>query len=530
MFGMKRATTGALAALTLFACTDDPATGVANPATEGATAEVVADGKADNYFSTNGKEYDLRGTDRFALTRLEGETDEAFLARAAVHAEQRFTALTYFINAYVTGKSSHDANYGYGGFRTTIRQRSIRAEDVLMSSEGQFSALFETEFAGPTDLATLLGATKVDEGLWRFEVIVPRLTEAEVADGSFAKKYRDFNGANLPEEQREKLVIDFEVGQQSVDAYPRYFELMEDGVLDIALIVGGDYNEARWDLKVAQEVYGKLTTRLKFKAPVARYEELTLDSGPFTRTLETVYGPIDVKLWMVHPGMAVDAPQNLVTAFKDHAAQRDIVIYDGHAGYDASYSGVVLTYQPRTAVSANDFKNMELPEKNQLFFFNGCKTYSVYPDALLDHPNKTPENLDILSTVNFSWLAEMTTITSDFLGTLLAVDRFEGLHEPASWARILSDLNRGRSWDVIYGVHGADDNPHTSPWSEAVELCEACRSHADCYGGDALCVNGACGYGCTADDGCPADYACSQVAVSGVITGRQCTPRSRRCP
>ena len=514
----------------LLACTDDPATGGAGAATEGATAQVVTEGKADNYFSTNGKEYDLRGTDRFSMARLPDEADDAYLARAAELAELRFTALTYFINAYVTGKSSHDANYGYGGFRTTIRQRSIRAQDVVMSSEGQFSALFETEFAGPTDLPGLLGAEKVDEGLWRFPVTLPRLTESEVRDGSFAKRYRDFNGTTLPEDQRDTLVIDFEVGQQSVDAYPRYFEMMDDGVLDVAIIVGGDYNEDRWDRKVAQDLYGQLTTKLKFKSPVERFEALTLDSGPFTRDLETLYGPIEVKVWMVHPEMAVADPARLVAAFKQHAAQRDVVIYDGHAGFDASYSGVVLTYQPRVAVPADDFKSMELPEKPQLFFFNGCKTYSVYPDALLANPAKTPENLDIISTVNFSWLAQMTTITSDFLGSLLAVDRFEGLHEPASFSRILSDLNRGRSWDVIYGVHGGDDNPHRSPWADEAELCAACRSHADCAGGDALCVNGACGFGCTADDGCPDAYTCSAVAVSGVITGRQCTPRSRRCP
>ncbi|MEZ4474481.1 MAG: hypothetical protein R3F60_27570 [bacterium] len=258
---------------------EDAATGPADPATEGATAVAVAEGKADDYFSTNGKEYDLRGTDRFELARLADESDEAFLARAAELAELRFTALTYFINAYVTGKSSHDGNFGYGGFRTTIRQRSIRAEDVVMTAEGKFSALFETEFAGPTDLATQLGAEKVDEGLWRFDVIVPQLSEAEVRDGSFARKYRDFKGNELPEEQRTLLAIDFEVGQNSIDAYPRYFEMMDDGVLDIAIQVGGDYNEDRWDRKVARELYTKLTTTLKFKSPVASFEALGSTAG-----------------------------------------------------------------------------------------------------------------------------------------------------------------------------------------------------------------------------------------------------------
>ncbi|MEZ4474482.1 MAG: hypothetical protein R3F60_27575 [bacterium] len=153
-----------------------------------------------------------------------------------------------------------------------------------------------------------------------------------------------------------------------------------------------------------------------------------------------------MKVYVVHPDMAADNPQRLITAFKEHAKTRDVVIYDGHAGFDASYSGVVVTYQPRTAIPADDFKSLDLPEKPQLFFFNGCKTYSVYPDALLANPAKTPENLDIISTVNFSWLAQMTTITSDFIGTLIAEGRYDGLHEPATFAKILSTLNKGRSW------------------------------------------------------------------------------------
>jgi hypothetical protein len=516
-------------ALACIAC-DEAADESSTPAAPAASAVVVEDGKADNYFSSNGQEYDVRGVDRFDLMREEGEDDDAYNARALVFAEERFKAITFFLNAYVKQKSRKDSNFEYGGFRTTVRQRSIKASDLLMIEEGTFSVTFETEIAGPNSLARMMDAKEVDDGLWRFELIMPQLGTSEVENGSYSRTYKKFDGEAHPEDQRDVLTLDFEVGQNSLDAYPRYFDMVaDDDKLDILILVGGDYNDKRYDLLLAEDLFHELQDRLGFKAPVDDWMDLDLDSGPFTRTINTVYGEFPVEVYVVHPGMAVEEPQLLIESFKEHASKRDIIVYDGHAGYDASYSGIVVTYQPRTAIPADAFKDMDLPEKPQLFFLNGCKTYSVYPDALLAHPKKTAENLDIISTVNFSWLSQMIHITTDFLDLILKHNDTDGLHEPVSFQGILSGLNRNRSWDVIYGVHGADDNPHQSPWADDGAICQACSSDADCYGGDALCVNGGCGFGCTSDLGCPADFACKQIAVDGVITTKQCVPSARSC-
>lgn len=519
-----------LLAVLAAACGTDPVEdGSANPATEGATVEVVPEGKADNYFSTNGREYRVSGTDRFDLARLADEDDEAYHARAADFADLRFKAIGWFLHSYVTGKTSHDANYGYGGFRTTVRQRSIGRDDLWAPEEGKFTVKFTTEVGGPKDLVRALGAERAGDDLHRFELTMPRLSAGEVESGSYTSRYKAFKPGDVAPEQLERLTLDLAPEDESLDAYPRYAEMMADGVLDVLIQVGGDYNEARYDRQVARALFDQLQRDLKLKAPVATYDALGLDSGPFTGEIDTPNGPVRIEVYVVHPDMAVEQPQRLVEAFKAHAAVRDVVIYDGHAGYDASYSGVVVTYHPRTALAADAFADLELPEKPQLFFFNGCKTYSVYPDALYDNPAKTPENLDIISTVNFSWLTEMTRITTDFLGAMLRVGRYDGLHEPATFARILSDLNRGRSWDVIYGVHGLDENPHASPYAEPESLCAACGHHADCPSADGLCVNGACGTGCTTDAGCPTGYRCRDVAYEGVISAKQCAPATGRC-
>ena len=519
-----------LAALLLAACAQDDMTdGPAGVAGQGATVDVVPDGKADDYLSTNGREYDIHGTDRFELPRAADESDADYLLRAAAHAEKRFVAITYFLNSYVTSKGSHDTNHGYGGFRTTVRQRSIAADDVWVGDDGLVSVKFGTEVAGPSQLVRELNAERVGDDLYRFDLALPKMTIEEVEGGRIASKYSNFDPKTLSADALTTMSLDLTSSAESVDAFPRYREMMADGVFDVAIVVGGDYNENRWDRRTARAIYDSLTQDRKLTSPVARFEDLTLESGPFTGSLETVAGTVRIEVHMVHPDMAADAPQRLVEAFKAHAATRDVVIYDGHAGYDAGYSGVVVTYQPRTALSADAFKDLELPQKPQLFVFNGCKTYSVYPDALYANPNKTAANLDIISTVNFSWLLEMTRVTGDLLGSLTAVGATDGLHEAHSFARILADLNRDKSWDVIYGVHGLDDNPHASPWGDPSLLCTACGHHADCAGADSLCVSGVCGMACTADDGCPDSYSCRAVAYAGVITDHQCVKTTRRC-
>jgi hypothetical protein len=70
---------------------------------------------------------------------------------------------------------------------------------------------------------------------------------------------------------------------------------------------------------------------------------------------------------------------------------------------------------------------------------------------------KNSKNLDVITTVNFSWLSEMTRVTTDLLS--FVTKRANDTHAPMSYDQALSALNAGRSWDVIYGVHGLSDNP-----------------------------------------------------------------------
>ena len=502
----------------------------------GGVYEYVPQGKADNYRSTEGREYLLTGTDTIDLSAEEDAqlTGEEREERVQELVEYKFKALSYFLYAYLADKSSHDENADYGGFRTTIRQQTFEslAIEEVDGEPGTYRFEFQAEAGGPMELVERIPR----DVNGKFELILPKLTNSELESGSYSREYRHFTPEDYEESELTSLEMGIEPQESEPDAYPEYNQMFQDGLLDVAIHVGGDYNDKRYDIETAEELFRTLQRDLDLEAPVESIEELESDSGPFVGSFEANGETIDLEVTLIYPEMH-DEPgvgyDGLLELYRESASEKDIVIYDGHAGYTSSYSGVVVHYDPRHAIAADDFDELELPDKHQLFVFNGCKTYTSYADAMYDHPAKDAANLDIMTTVNFSWLSEMTRVTTDLLDNFL--DQKAGTHAPRSYDHILAEMNKGRSWDVIYGVHGLDDNPHRSPYAQTDSLCRSCGDSTDCPGVDNVCLNlsggQACTVACTADSGCPDGYACESVARQGsdLISAKQCVPTAGMC-
>lgn len=497
--------------------------------------DFVPPGKADDYRSTTGREYALIALDAITLPDADlSLTGDERLRRAEELVKLRFKAISFFVYAYLASKSHDDANYAYGGFRTTVRQQTFETLEISerAGEPGTYDFLFEAEVAGPKDLLKKLPLTGN-----AFMLQMPILSTADLESGSYASQYKGFDPSKLDPSKLTALEMEIEAKPGEPDAYPDYLSWFDDGVLDIAIHIGGDYNAQRYDLMTAKDVFARLVSDLKLTPPVATFDELRIDSGPFVGTLDADGMPVKLEVTLVHPDMAKEEGvgyPGLLQAYRDSASKRDIVIYDGHAGYDTSYSGIVVHYNPRHAIAADDFDQLDLPEKYQLFFFNGCKTYTSYADAMYQHPKKTSKNLDVITTVNFSWLSEMTRVTTDFLQQVSKLSQQS--HAPQSYDVVLAELNKGRSWDVIYGVHGLSDNPRVSPYADLGTLCSSCGANSDCPGVDNLCLKlspstAVCGVACTDDSGCPAGYACRDAAASGsgVISARQCLPKTQTC-
>ncbi|MBI5536784.1 MAG: hypothetical protein HY898_28950 [Deltaproteobacteria bacterium] len=502
---------------------------VEDPAQEEDVAEAVPDGKADNYLSPTSMEYRLSGQGKLELdASWKDKTDAEKEARARLLLDFKFKAYAHYINVYVTNKEGEESNAKYGGFSGAVRKSSIDSlVETADSTKMAWTFLWDLEMGAPRDIMNKLQIQTKSTGEKVFMVKLPALDESSLLNGSYSKDFdpSTYTGA------MEDLEVQIDPIKASFDAWPNYNALLEDGKLDVLVLVGGDYNAERYDLQAAEKIFAWLK-QAGYKHDAASYKDLTLDSPPLIKTMMANGKPVSVEVTFYHPDIVEDAKlpdlkQKIIEAYQT----KDVLIYDGHAGEDPSYSGVVYHYNPRHAISANDLAQMNLPSKYQIYLFNGCKTYSAYPDALYQSPTKTVANLDIISTVNFSWLTMQPFTTSGFITQLMAVKN--GTHDPRTYLEILGEINKSSNWNVYYGVHGIDDNPHVNPYAEPASLCKSCTADTGCPGMGNKCIKlsttKVCAAECTADDGCPEGYACKQIAAGGQITGMQCLPKTLQC-
>jgi hypothetical protein len=491
------------------------------------SAEAVLPGKADDYLSPTSREWMLSGTGQFTLDSASGalSSDEK-QALAEELLSYRFKAYSHFVNEYVTDKTKKAENDGYGEFGGLVRDKSLDYLVMPVSDDAMtWEFIWSIDMGGPSDLLSRLDTYESD-GDTVFDVSVPKLTEAKLKASQFPKHFDPESYVG----DVEALAVSIAPVPASVDAYPEYNALFADGVLDVLILIGGDYNEKRYDLIAAEEIFDWL--KKTYEHPATDYTQLTLDSPPFTRRIRTPQRSVEVRVTLLHPDIVEDnALDSLRAAIVDGFETHDIVIYDGHAGQNPGYSGISYHYEPRHAITANDLAALNLPEKYQLFVFNGCKTYNAYPDALYQSPAKTTKNLDIISTVSFSWLSMQPWTTTGLMNQLLSVPRSE--HEPKTWIEILTTINKSNNYNVFYGVHGLDDNPRIDPYADRDALCTPCTYDGDCVGVGNRCVRygwgSACAAKCTDDSGCPTGYQCADIADGFQVTGRQCLPATYSC-
>ena len=161
-------------------------------------------------------------------------------------------------------------------------------------------------------------------------------------------------------------------------------------------------------------------------------------------------------------------------------------------------------------------------------------TYRTYVDDLLANPNKSFDNLDIVTTVNTTPFSAGYHVLWEFLYWLTLTDN-DGNHFPLSWKTILGGVNTHSFKSVHYGVHGIDNNPKVNPYGGTEKLCTPCQRDTDCGVGGNLCLNfgarTACGLACTTDTACPTGYRCARLTDSPDLfyIPKQCVPRDFLC-
>ena len=352
-----------------------------------------------------------------------------------------------------------------------VRKGSLRWADLKVL-ETSYAITATSEFAGAPDLLERLPLQK--EGNRMYIVVA---TDRE----------------HTPEVQNGRLKTYIEPVSASLNAYPKYLDLFEGG-LDIAVHVGSDYNEPRLDTPHAHSLYDHLVSQ-GFRSPVSRFEALALNSPPLVRTIRVKDKNVPVRVRIVHELMAPQKENQdvLIEEFSASAKGADVVIYDGHA--DSSFPILKFSKNGSHAKDlfiATEFKNLAVTDKQQIYFFNGCLTYSLYSDAVYANPKRTTKNTDIISSLGEVTMFPEARPVIAFIDALLGIPEGTSLSPEAPWlpnsfSSILSRLDKG-DWNDAYGVHGLDDNPTLSPLADVSTFGRPCREDADCGGLDRLCV------------------------------------------
>ena len=172
--------------------------------------------------------------------------------------------------------------------------------------------------------------------------------------------------------------------------------------------------------------------------------------------------------------MAKSSRRPTGTISAGHTDDLVLKVFVEHAGLDASYSGVVVHYNPRKALKATDFRKLDLPNKYQIFVFAGCETYSHYADQLYAHPKKTAANLDVVTAVNYTKSSRGDDRAKAFIDGLIAKGT-DKQWAPRTWGQLLKPMNVSKTgWLEIFGVHGLEDNPRISPLATPAIIGDKC--------------------------------------------------------
>jgi hypothetical protein len=318
--------------------------------------------------------------------------------------------------------------------------------------------------------------------------------------------------------------------ERSLNAYPKYLDMFADG-LDIGVHIGGDHDTPPQDIDHARSVYDDLVAS-GFTSPVAKFEDLKIDSGPLTSAIKVKDSVVPVRVSIFHVDMSTPETRSLVIdAYKNSVKTADVIIYDGHAGRQLDYSGVVLAYNPaRASIPATQFKDFVTTDKQQVYLFNGCETYTGYADKLYENPNRNTTNTDVITTGNFSAIQAKANQVISFIHSF--IDQKNGLWIPRSWDSVLQRMNAigERSWVHVYGVHGLDDNPKASPLADVSKVGVACTQDSECGAPDSKCMvvsatSKVCGMACADTVGCPTGTACVLPKGRTSADDQQCSPR-----
>jgi hypothetical protein len=544
--GAMRVTTAiALVSLVLSACAEGS---LAPHEVEDGFA--VPAGKEDDFYSLSAYEYVVEGRASVTLEpALAGAAADEREARVKELIGYQQIAVAWFLTQYFIEKKPDDSNAEFGGYGALAKGGAWEDLDVEQIDELTYEFSFRQLIAGRRDLMSRLPLSTGADGRPTFVLTIGTPTNAELAQlETDAEWYRrapwsSWNPDAVSADRKRDLVLSIERERESTDAWFDYEALFADGELTIDVHFGWDYHN-EYHVRHARSMFSWLRDRAGFTPPVATFDELRRDSGPFVRTLDANGREIlvEVRLFYGKPGSETDPDTDaggraLEDDMRASLASRDVIVYSGHSGPFYGFALANWRVTSEGDLDDSDMATVEMPaETYQIVFAEGCDTYHI-GEAFKRNPAKPDGRyIDVITTTAASNAATPAAVQR--LITRLIERDDQGRHQPRTLKSLLSDLDSGTFWfHTMYGIHGIDDNPAVHPYGELSNLCQPCSANAECGGVGNLCIGiGAegsrhCAVACTDDRGCPDGYRCGAVASqsAGAIYASACVPQTYRC-
>jgi hypothetical protein len=511
---------------------------------------VVPDGKADDFLSLSAREYVLSGRATITLEESYADATEGErLERVRELVGYKQILIAWFLTQYFIDKKGDDTNAGYGGFGAMAKANTYEELDIRDEGDGvTFSFVVRQLIAGPADLLQRVPTERNAEGEREMVLVVGKPSNEEMSrletnhEWYRSAPWTSFDPDRVEADDKEELRLVIEPEVESSDAWFDYGALFEDGRLTIDVHFGWDYH-GDYHVRHARSLFTWLTSE-GFEAPVATFEELGRDSGPFTTTLDVQGRPVrvEVQIFYGKTGSETDPGTDeggrvLEEDIRESLWSGDVIIYSGHSG---PFYGFAMGNWKVT--SEGDFDDSEMAtaampeERYQLVVAEGCDTYHIGEAFRANAAKPDGRFIDIVTTTAPSD-ASTPYAVQDVIARLTERDE-AGRHAPATVSALLRDLDSNSRWaKTMYGLHGIDDNPQLHPHAQVDAMCHPCDSAADCGGPGNHCVAlqaGAprtCAPVCTADAGCSTGSVCRSIASasSRVIADSVCTPARLAC-
>jgi hypothetical protein len=502
-------------------------------------AVFVDDGKEDDFFSVNAREYQLKGRTSVTLDASYAGKPEAERKAAALKLiGYKNIAIAWFITQYFVDKEEEQANHDYGGLGGMAKAGEYEDLEVSPTADGlTWNYSFKQLAAGSNMLPSRL-PLRSENGKRVFDMEIGTPTNDEMAQlETNAEWYRqapwgDWNPATAPADKKTTMTFEFAPDTASTDGYLDLERLTSDGVLDMDVYFGWDYHND-YHIKHSQSLFTWLQSE-GFHAPVANWDALTPESGAFTKTIKADGRDVkvEIRMYFGKPGTETDPDTDaggvkLEKLADDSLTKRDVVIYSGHSG---PFYGFALANWNKTTegdLDDTDMRAIQMPaDKYQLILANGCDTYQI-GTAFKENPAKNGKNVDVITSTSFSNAGTPQTV-EDFINSVMPLDAQNQL-EPHPVSNMLTALDSASyGFDTMYGMHGIDDDPKLVPFAHRDNFGKGCTANSDCGGPGNLCVGATghktCTAACTATSACGTGYTCKSVASASTSTifGKAC--------